>query len=171
MPIKWDVRYANQLRTLEAKFEAIDMDRVIRRGIEQTADDLREVVRTHIVAHPGIESPARLNSPYEHGPGPSMVRRPAWIVEHTGKGTFTVKPHPKVRQRAVILEYGTRDPITPQTGDYLWFTVDGVPRSVEQVSGIEPRGYWRAAMQQIESEFRLRKNLEDAYEDELEMHF
>lgn len=171
MPIKWDVRFSEQLETLSGKFEAIDMDRVMREGIEQTADDMAETVRLQVSNHPDIKSPADLISPYEGGDGPPMARKQAWNVKQQGPSTFIVEPDPRVRQRAIILEYGTRDPIKARSADAMKFTVNGVPMFREEVSGIEARGYWQAAMQQIRSEKQFTQNLEDEWADELERYF
>lgn len=171
MPILWDERYSQDLETLSAKFEALNPDRVIREGVEQTADDMAEIVRLQVSNHPDIQSPADLVSPYEGGDGPPMARKQAWNAKQTGPATWTVRPDPRVRQRAIILEYGTRDPIKARTGETMRFTINGVPVYREEVSGIEARGYWRAAMQEIRSSGKFEQNLEDEWSDELERYF
>lgn len=170
MPIVWDERYSQELETLSGKFEAIDMDRVMRRGIEQTATDLSEIVRQQVFES-AIRSPADKISPYEGGDGPPMVTQRAWQVRQEGPRSFIVEPDPRVRQRAIILEYGTKDPITTQSAEAMRFTVNGVPMYREEVSGIRAYGYWRAAMQQIRSEREFTQNLENEWADELERHF
>lgn len=170
MPIVWDERHSKELETLSAKFEAIDMDRVMRRGIQQTAKDLSEIVRQKVFES-AIRSPADKISPYEGGDGPPMATQKAWVVKQEGPRSFTVEPDPRVRRRAIILEYGTRDPIEARSAEAMRFTVNGVPMYRKQVSGIRAYGYWRAAMQEIRSERKFTQNLQDEWADELETYF
>ncbi len=135
--------------------ESIDMDHVERQTIKQAATSLAEMVRQAVNAEDDIDSPARLLSPYENGPGPSLVTRKAWDVKKKGN-QYIVKPNPKVQKRAEILNAG-RGEITPNTAPRLAFTVNGLWTFPESVKGVDKTEYWQAALQRFNNSDELER--------------
>lgn len=141
--------------------QSFDMDRVERQTLKESAKTLAEMVRQAIRAENKIESPARLNSIWEPGPGPSLVSHRAWRVIKDGN-RYIVKPHPKVEQRATVLNSGYGE-ITPNSAPKLAFSVSNVPSQssgstephglirVDSVDGPDPTEYWQAAIRRFES--------------------
>lgn len=157
MPNNFEVRNLTEgLNDLAVSLESIDMEKVKRDTLKKSADAMAEMVRLAVVAEPNINTPASLNSPYESGPGYSMSRRNAWQVKEMGD-QYIVTPHPKVEQRAVVLNYGVSGRITPDDSDYLWFEINGVPHSVPSVEGPEYTGYWQAAMRRFQSSDKMKR--------------
>jgi len=160
----------NDLEKLQLSVEAIDMEAVKERTLKRIATEMSEMVRQAVVAEPKITSPA-LNSPYTRGPGPSMATRDAWVVKKDGNDRYTVSPHPKVRQRAGVLNFGYPGTITADDGGYLKFTIDGVPTYRKEVEGPDETGYWQAAYQKINQSDKLRRIANEELEDEVEDKF
>jgi len=171
MPIQYDIgQISEDLEDFQISLRAIDMDKVKERTLERVATEMTEMVRQAVVAENDIISPA-MNSPNDRGDGPSMSTRDAWIAEKSGANRWTVRPHPSVRQRAVVLNFGYPGTITPTSSEFLWFEFQGHPISVREVEGPDETGYWQAAFQRIESSDRLQKiaseELEEEFEDSL----
>lgn len=151
----------------EEYIDSVDMEKVFRTTIKEAATTLAEMVRQAVVAEEDIRSPARLNSPFENGPGPSMARRRAWKVKKKGD-RYIVKPHPEVEQRATVLNSGWGT-ITPNSADKLAFTVSGIPSSSEgttetrsliqkdSVDGPDETAYWQAALRRFEESDELER--------------
>lgn len=167
MPVTWSIEDA-EFRELVAKFSAVNIEGAVAEGVLRTAEDMQEAVRQAVVAHPDIQSPANLISQYDGGPGPPMAQTRAWQVIQLGDGAYEVRPHPQVRQRAVILEFGSSSPIVPRNANALRFNVNGVPVFADSVSGIEARRYWRSALRKVMQEDRLAENIAAAVEDEFD---
>lgn len=89
--------------------------------------------------------------------GPSMNTFAAWPVTKLSNGQYTVRPHPKVRTRAIALEFG-RDPAqhaSPETT--MTFQVDsGEWRTItaEQMDPRDPDAefWWRPMVQRWQAE-------------------
>lgn len=146
-------------------------DDIVERAVEKTAEDMAEIVATHVTANPEINSPAT-SGPYERGPGPSMSTKEAWKVRRMNKNTFQVRPRPEVEQRAIVLERGhIPNRIFPKQADVLRFTVNGVPVYRESVQGTTARRYWQGALQEIESKNHLGQHLQDEIEEEADRIF
>lgn len=151
----------------------IDVENVKKETLARTARDLAEIVAMQVVQNTEINAPAD-TGPHESGPGPSMAdgtRKGAWIVKRDGRSEYTVRPHPLVRKRAIVLNYGYPGEITPDNSDYLRFTVDGVPQFRKSVPGPDAANYWQAAMNELNSKDKLVKNGEIELRDEVERQF
>lgn len=163
----------DDIEDFQMKLERVDLEKVEKLTLSRTARDLAEMVAMQVVQSSKINSPAD-TGPYESGSGPSMSdgsRKGAWMVKRDGRSNYTIKPHPLVRQRAIVLNYGYPGEITPTSADYMRFTVDGVPRFRKSVPGPEAAGYWEAAMNQLRSSGKLEKNGEIELRNEMEEHF
>lgn len=158
---------AAELGVLRAQLGAIDEDEVKKETARRIAEEAAKMVR-QAVFESSIRSPADKISPYEGGPGPALATSPAWIVEETGKNTYTVSPHPQVRQRAHVLNYGYPGKITPTTADYMRFTVNGVPVFRKEVDGPDPVGYWEAAFRRLEQSGKIEEIAEEVLEEEVD---
>lgn len=156
----------SDLFDLSSSLEAVDMESVKIETIRRSAHAMAEMVRQAVVAEDKIKAPANFHSEYDGGPGPSMAHRNAWNVIKTGN-TYEVRPHPEVKQRAIVLNYGYPGEITPNTADVLKFNINGVPVFAESVSGPEYTGYWQAA----ERRFRASGKLERIAAAELREEF
>jgi hypothetical protein len=171
MPIQYgNIQIEQDLEEFKFKIEAIDMESVKEETLRRVAEEMSEFVREAVIAEPDITSPA-LNSPYERGPGPSMATRDAWMVEKRGADRYIVSPHPKVRQRAVVLNFGYPGTIKPKNSDYLRFMVDGVPIFRKEVEGPDETGYWQAAYNRMEQSGRLAEIAQEELEEEIEDTF
>lgn len=167
MGIKLSIgEFSDDLDDFQASLEAIDMESVKERTVKRAAEELAGMVR-QAVFESSIKSPASKISPYESGDGPPLATRDAWIVTKEGSSSYSVRPHPKVRQRAVVLNFGYPGKITPKNGEFLKFTVEGEPVWAREVDGPEATGYWQAAIQNMRSSGKL----EDIAEEELQKEF
>lgn len=162
---------SSDLIELRSDIEAIDMDAVKKRSTKRFAEEMAEYVRKAVV-NSDIQTPG-MNSIYGRGPGPSMSTASAWVVKQDGKNRYSVRPHPKVRQRAIVLNYGYPGRITPNDSEALKFEVKGVPEPVfaKSVSGPDYTGYWQAAMKNLESSGRLEEIANEELEEEVEFKF
>lgn len=166
-----EIGLEEQLGSFKVSLESIDMESVKKRTAKAFAEEMAEQVRLAVVAEDDISSPARLQSQYEHGPGPSMARRAAWNVSKSGANSYTVTPHPSVRKRAEVLNYGVSGKIYPKDADALRFTIDGVPVYRPYVEGPDQTNYWSAAMRNMEAsgevekiaEYELRAEIEESF--------
>lgn len=171
MPVKFGVlRIQDELEELRFNLDAIDIDKVKQETVRSTAMVMNSMVRQTLVAEERLNIPAT-KGPYESGPGPSMADKDAWIVEPVGDSEYTVRPHPQVKQRAYVLNYGYSGPITPNSADALRFTINGIPVYRDSVPGPEPTNYWQAALTRMEKsgkferigERELRKEIEEQF--------
>lgn len=141
---------------LRHRLDDIDMENVERMTLKRSANALAEMVREAIVAEDDITSPADLNSIYEGGDGYPLSQRKAWVVEKS-RGSWTVRPHPQVEQRATVLNYGYPGRITPNNADALRFTINGVPIYRDWVEGPDETGYWQAALRRFRKSGELER--------------
>lgn len=146
------------------------MESVKRRTMKRTAEAAAEMVRQAVVAEDDIKSPASLLSEYDSGPGPSLSWSAAWQVDPVGNDRFVLNPHPKVRQRAIVLNFGYSGDITPNQADVLKFNVNGVPMYRESVSGPDATGYWQAAFQRMRSSDKLERIATGELQREIEVN-
>lgn len=171
MPINYSIQNIEKdLAQMSANVEAIDMESVKRRTLKRVADEMSKLVRQAVVDEPSITTPA-LNSPYKQGPGPSMSRHDAWMVEKTGANRYSVFPHPEVRQRAMVLNFGYPGMIRPTNSEFLRFTVDGTPVYAEEVEGPEYTGYWQAAYRKLQNSNKLEEIAGQELQAEFEEKF
>jgi len=150
---------------MELKLEQIDMESVKKRTLKRVAQEMAGMVR-QAVFESTIKSPADKISKFEGGDGPPLATNDAWIVTNEGNN-YTVRPHPKVRQRAVVLNFGYPGKITPNNSEFLKFQIDGEPVFAKEVDGPEATGYWRVAFNRMKSSGKL----EDIAKEELEIEF
>lgn len=144
-----EVSIRRQLDDLVFDIETLDMDKVKKETLRGIASVAASFVREAVVASPEINAPAT-EGPYESGPGPSMASKEAWVVDEISDSHFQVRPHPLVRQRAIVLNDGYSGRIEPKQADALRFTVNGVPRFAAWVEGPDAAGYWEAAFRRLE---------------------
>ena len=171
MPIDYGIfEIREDLENFALSVQAVDMESVKEETLKRVASEMAEMVRQAVIAEPSITTPA-LNSPYERGPGPSMATKDAWQVTKAGGNRYTVSPHPSVRQRAIVLNFGYPGMIRPTNADYLRFTVDGVPVFRKEVPGPDETGYWQAAFQRMESSDKLEQIAQEELDEELEEKF
>lgn len=144
---------SEDLEDFQITLRSVDMESVKERTLKRVAKEMSNMVR-QAVFESSIKSPADKISPYEGGDGPPLATGDAWIVAKEG-ANYTVRPHPEVRQRAVVLNFGYPGEITPNNGEFLKFTVEGQPVWAKSVSGPEATGYWQAAYQRMENSGKL----------------
>jgi hypothetical protein len=149
-------------------FGDIDTEKITRNTMRRIAEEMTEMVRVAVVAEDDIKSPASLLSPYEAGDRPQMTQKDAWQVHKVTRDSYTVRPHPNIRQRAVVLNYGYQGRITPTNADYLRFTIDGVPTFRKSVEGPDETGYWEKAIQKMEQSDKPKRIAKDELEEELD---
>lgn len=154
------------LEKMNANLEAIDMESVKERTTRRVAEKMASMVR-QAVFESSIKSPASKISPYESGDGPPLATNDAWMARKTGANRYSVFPHPEVRQRAIVLNFGYPGMIRPTNKDYLRFTVNGVPTFRKEVKGPDAVGYWQVAYRRMESSGKL----EEIAEEELNIEF
>lgn len=145
----------SDLEEFKFNIEKIDMDKVKTETVRVTANVMAKKVRDAVLQEPRINTGG--SGPYERGEGPSMGTKDAWIVEPKSDDSFEVRPHPLVRQRAIVLNDGYPGTITPDGDKKLRFTVYGVPMFREEVSGPEATNYWRVAFQQMQKSREMEK--------------
>lgn len=143
------------------------MESVKENTAKRTADAMAEIVRQAVVAEDDITSPA-MSSKYSRGDGPPMATGAAWLTEKVGPNRYIVTPHPEVRQRAIVLNFGYPGRITPNNSPVLSFTINGVPVAFESVKGPDATGYWQAAYQRMQQSDKLRRIANDELEGEIE---
>jgi hypothetical protein len=166
MAIDFDVaKLTNDLEEFEMKLESIDVDSVKQRTLKRTAERAAQTVR-QLVFESKIKSPANKISPYESGDGPPLATGEAWQVIPDGDQYF-IRPHPKVEQRAYVLNFGYNGRIYPEDHEVLRFTVDGQPVFAPSVEGPDAVGYWQAAFKRLEGSDKL----QEIAEDELRIEF
>ena len=171
VPIEYNVaEISDDLEDFQMSLQAINMESVKEQTLRRVAQEMAEAVRQAVVAEDDITSPA-MNGPNERGKGPSMATGDAWLVEKEGSNSYTVQPHPQVRQKTVVLNFGYPGEITPKNGEFLKFTIEGEPVWARSVEGPESTGYWQAAYQQMEKSGRLREIAEQELEEEFEEKF
>lgn len=159
-----------QLRSMERRMATIDIDEVRKEGAKATAEDLTQMVRDAVAAHPDISSPANLQSRYYVGSpdsskGQPLTTRAAWEVDQVGDGSYRVRPKPNVRRKAMLMEFG-RSSITTGPDNPMRFWVDGVPVFTHHVDAVEPKYYWRTAVRKVRADGVLSDNLEKELEKE-----
>jgi len=147
-------QFSDDLEDFQITLEAIDMESVKENTVRRAAQEMAGMVR-QAVFESSIKSPASKISPYESGDGPAMATSDAWLVEKDGPSSYTVRPHPQVRQRAVVLNFGYPGEITPKNGEFLKFTVEGQPVWARSVDGPDATGYWQAAIQKMRNSGKL----------------
>lgn len=173
MPIDLNVsNIQHEISDFAFKLEKIDMESVKKSTAKRTAEAMSEMVRQAVVAEGDIQSPPiGGNSPYTRGDGPSMSTGAAWLVEQVGSDKYVVTPHPEVRQRAIVLNYGYPGRITPNSAEALRFTIKGVPVFATSVKGPDPTGYWQAAYRRMQSSDKLERIANDELEKEIDEVF
>lgn len=174
MPIEYDIiGIEADSKEFRMSSEAVDMESVKERTLKRIAEKMAGMVR-QAVFESSIKSPASKISPYESGDGPALATikgsQPAWIVKRDSNNRYEVLPHPKVRQRAIVLNYGYPGKIEPK-GDFLRFTVNGIPVFSTEVDGPEKTGYWNAAYRRMENSGELRKIANEELDREFEEKF
>lgn len=142
------------LDELAVNLERINPEKIRKETLRRSAYEMEKMVRLAIKDEKRIRSPASLNSPFESGPGTPISQGRSWVVEEDA-GTYSLRPAPKIRQRAIVLNYGYPGKITPNTSDKLWFEINGVPHSVDEVDGPEYTGYWQKALDKFQSSNRI----------------
>jgi len=160
-------KFSDDLDDFQATLEAIDMESVKERTVKRAADEMAGMVR-QAVFESSIKSPASKISPYESGDGPPLATNDAWIVTKDGANRYTVRPHPQVRQRAVVLNFGYPGKITPKNGEFLKFTVEGEPVWAREVDGPEATGYWQSAIQRMRNSGKLEEIAAEELNEEFE---
>lgn len=170
MPIEYNIaEISEDLDDFQMSLKAIDMESVKENTLERIAEKMAEMVRQAVFGS-SIRSPADKISPYEGGDGPPMATRDAWIAQKDGN-KWTVTPHPQVRQRAVVLNFGYPGTIRPTDSEYMRFTVNGVPTFRKEVPGPEPTGYWQAAFRRMEQSGKLTEIASEELDEEFEEKF
>lgn len=155
MGFSFDILAAEEgLKDFRRELERINPDDITRETARDFAEKVRDVVTATIKAEGKITSPA-MNSQYNRGPGPSMVQDAAWIITQEGTDSFSIEPHPSVRQRAYVLNYGYPGRITPNSAEVLKFEVNGEPFYRESVEGPDRTLYWEHAMKIVEDSGNL----------------
>lgn len=146
--------FSEDLQDFQMTLEAIDMESVKENTVRRAAEEMASMVR-QAVFESSIKSPASKISPYESGDGPPLATNEAWMVEKDGPNRYTVRPHPQVRQRAVVLNFGYPGEITPKNGEFLRFTVEGEPVYARSVEGPDETGYWQAAYRRMQNSGKI----------------
>lgn len=160
---------SNDLKSLDASIEAIDMEKVERETLKRAANTMSEMVRQAVIAEDNINAPA-ISGPYQRGEGPTMAQRAAWKVVEDGN-SYRVRPDPRVEQRAIVLNYGHPGRIYPDGDGPLRFYVDGAPVFAESVEAPDYTGYWQAAMRRFRNSDRLRQMAADELQKEIDDKF
>lgn len=139
--------FIDEIRNFKTNLVQFDVDRVKRESAKRFAEEMTDVVIDILVNHDELNVPAT-SGPYESGPTPSMATKRAWKVRKAGRNDYTVRPHPSVRQRAIVLNdgYGT---IEPNGDDPMGFTINGVPRLSYEVEGPDAARYWQSAFRAL----------------------
>lgn len=165
MGLETNITLEKEVEEFRLSLEAIDMERVKKNTLKDMANNAWRAINKALNREENISF--GLNSKYERGEGPSMFSRNAWVVTKKSNSQYTIRPHPKVEQRAVTLNYGYPGEITPDGDSPMRYTVKGTPRYRWAVSGPEATGYWNAAFRQMRDgkmkeigERELRKELE-----------
>lgn len=154
-----------QLVLMERRMATIDVDKVRRNGAKATAEDMTQMVRDAVSAHPDISSPANLQSRYYVGSPDSSKGHPltvqkAWEVDQVGDNSYRVRPRANVRRKAMLMEFG-RSSITTAPDNPMRFWVDGVPVFTHEVDAVKPKYYWRTAVRKIRADGVLSDNLKE----------
>lgn len=155
--------------------EEINMDTVKQRVLKYIADEMAQMVRQAVLAEEDITTPS-VNSKWGQGSaggegrsrGASMSREKAWNVSRNGPNSYKVSPHPKVRQRAYVLNFGYPGVITPTNAEYMRFYLEGMPIFRKEVNGPEPTHYWSAAYRRMEQSGKLQRIGEEELKREFE---
>lgn len=158
--------FSKDLEDFQMSLEAIDIESVKEKSVRRAAQEMAGMVR-QAVFESSIRSPADKISPYEGGDGPPLATNEAWLVKKDGANRYTVQPHPRVRQRAVVLNFGYPGEITPKNSEFLVFEVEGQPVFAKSVEGPEATGYWQAAYQRMKNSGKF----EDIIAEELNEEF
>lgn len=170
MPINYNLfEIEEDLEEFLISIKAVDMEVVKEETLRRVAQAMASMVR-QMVFESNIRSPADKISPYEGGDGPPLATNEAWKVQKDGN-RYTVRPDPRVEQRAVVLNFGYPGMIRPTNADYMRFTVDGVPVFRKEVPGPDETGYWQAAFQRLEQSGKLEKIASEELNEELERKF
>jgi len=171
MPIDYQLQNIEKdLAQMSTNIQAVDMESVKERTLKRVAEEMSGMVR-QAVFESNIRSPASKISPYESGDGPPLATNDAWLVKKTGGNRYSVFPHPEVRQRAMVLNFGYPGMIRPTNAEYLRFTVDGVPVFRKEVEGPDATGYWQAAFQKMQNSDKLQEIANEELEAEFEEKF
>jgi hypothetical protein len=159
--------FENKLKEFTEDLQSIDVEEVEKRSMKRIASEMSEMVRLAVIAEDDITSPA-INSVWDRGPGPSMSQESAWIVKQFGETSYTVEPHPKVEQRAVVLNFGYPGTITPNNTEYMKFNLNGVPIYRKEVPGPDETGYWQAAFNNLEKSGKVEEIMEEELQKEVD---
>lgn len=159
--------FQRQLKQFSEDLDDIDVDRVKRRSMKRIAEEMAEMVRLAVIDEDKITSPAT-NSEWDRGEGPSMAQESAWRVDETGGGNYVVRPHPKVEQRAAVLNFGYPGTITPTSAEAMKFNLNGTPIYRDEVPGPDETGYWQAAFNMLEKSGKPEEIMEEELEREVD---
>jgi len=162
-----DLEMRQDVRDFLLEIQAIDVEKVEENTVRRAAVEMSDMVRQAVIAEPEITTPA-MNSVFERGDGPSMATEDAWIVSKTGTSRYSVKPHPKVKQRAYVLNFGYPGKITPTNAEALRFTIDGIPVFRTEVQGPDATHYWAKAVQRMKNSDKLQKIGSEELQEEVE---
>jgi len=145
---------SEDLEDFQITLEAIDMESVKEETAKRAAREMSKMVR-QAVFESSINSPAKSESDFEAGTPPALVMGDAWRVGKRNTGEYFVLPHPNVRQRAIVLNYGYPGKITPNDSEFLKFKVEGEPVWAKEVDGPEATGYWQKAIRRMKDSDKL----------------
>lgn len=141
------------LDNLDVTLSSIDEEEIKERTLKRAANEMAEMVREAVIEEDDIVTPG-MNSKYGRGKGPSLSTADAWDVDESG-GQYIVRPDPRVRQRAITLNYGYPGTITPDGDSPMPIQINGTPIFRWEVDGPDYTGYWQAAMRRFEASDRI----------------
>lgn len=168
MPIDYSIlQVERELDEFQFSLEQIDMEEVK----EDTLRSVAMVLQSYVIQQLRAESKITKGSEseYEEGPGPSMFSRDAWLIQKDSDSRYRLRPHPQVEQRAFVLNRGWGE-ITPNSADYMRFTVDGVPVYRESVPGPDRTQYWQQAFRKLEESGEFERVASNRLQREIEEH-
>jgi hypothetical protein len=145
----------------------VNVDDASRHSMKSTVETIRDIVTRHIYALRLVGA----RTPGNRGEGPQLHTERAWNVKRLGEFTFTLRPDPRVADRAYYLEFGTKDH-GPDEKEYMKFKGrDGEVIYTKFVRGVEEYGYWRAALHEFHAEYKVSNFFSDELEKEFERAF
>ena len=183
---------ADEFSDFADQVDDINVERAIRKGLDKTGEDYISAV-TSIIDRTRTAKGGTLDSrtsPYssgspgsnESGDGYHISDENAWKATRQGPERITVQPIEEVEDRATWLEFGTSD----HTSDSpMYFNVNGMTIVVSnvspdaglddrfegepaEVSGVNAQNFFSQAAQQLRNNERVKRNLREALEDEVQ---
>lgn len=191
--------FSDSMREISGQGRSDGVDKARRSALKETAKEFRRILKEQIQAAETAKGGTLYSetSPYTGGENEStksgmhMQNVSSWEIELAGSEKAKIYPHPEIYERALWLEYGTKD--HPPSGENPMYFYSGGVKIVlaeppegafedvyklqaatgdeadarfrwgepTEVSGVEAQNFWRRAVQVMDELDVFKENMAD----------